>query len=859
MEQLFLQLARMGLYGSALVLVVIVLRSLLKNAPKRLVCLLWALVAFRLVCPVQIQWRASLMPPPETVVQTVQEMPNILLPAQEAPTITPEQTVPAAPAAPTPAAPDLTAVLSRVWLAGMIAVLLWAAVSDLRLRRRLRASVRMANGVWLCDEIDTPFVLGLFSPRIYLPYGWDDAQNVYILAHERAHIVRGDNWWKLIGWLLLAVYWFHPLMWLAYVLFCRDLELACDEHAVRGLDREGRAAYSQALLDCSSPRGTAFTFPVAFGEIGVKPRIRAVLNYKKPAFWLVLAAVLALIAVAVFFLTDRPAAEPLPELTFREVDELPAVYADHVEALMDAEIDSIMTGPDAEQMLSAERADAFSGHARFDADGAFRGVTLEWDDHSRRGSYMVFLEKTTLLPTSLPVIGDAFTETCTVRGVPVDAQRCEWNGGIWLMADFVRQYEGESPVAVHATVGCSPREGQREADSIRRLYEIVDSFLNPENKLSLEEISATFAQKDEMMEFLRYASVEQLINAFPKTDGAYTETLIAKLAEAAREGYEGVMAQIDESSLTAEQKAQLKTFVDDALSDRTDLKNLDPSGPEYAAADYLTRLAHVTMLYETDDLRANTVASLKEKDRAAIPVDGVRFTPLIDGDVHPEPLQIQDRMDAVIDRAEFMRQQNLWQRMYREDFQIGYTVESTQQAGDFALVTLYRGVTFRYAGNDEDSGMGDLMNVTLWRSGGVWLVMDVSAWDMPPGADLAADTEQMRQWLSLSEAEREALGTTVSVGSAVMAECAIVNQSLARTAFNLRAERGQLKVKLDEAATVRLYDTAKGTTPVQELAVENPGGSVTFRDLDRSAQYYIEIELLQAAPDVSSVTLRISR
>ncbi len=860
MERLFLQLVRMGLMADCLVLVVLVLRLLLKKAPKRIVCVLWALVAFRLVCPAQIEWRASLMPPPETVVQTVRELPRAVLPAQEAPTIVPDQSEISVPTEPSPAAPSLTAVLSRVWLAGMIAMLLWAAVSDLRLRRRLRASVRMANGVWLCDEIDTPFVLGLLSPHIYLPYGWDDAQNVYILAHERAHIVRGDNWWKLLGWLLLAVYWFHPPLWLAYVFFCRDLELACDEHAVRGLDREGRAAYSQALLDCSTPRGNAFTFPVAFGEIGVKPRIKAVLHQKEPAFWIVLAALLALIVSAVFFLTDRPAeeAETVPGLTFRDVAELPPIYADHVEVLMDSEIQTLMTGPDAEQMLSAERADSFSGEARFDADGAFRGVELEWDDLSRSGSYMVFLEQTTLLPEPVPVIGDAFTETCTVRGVPVDAQRCEWNGGVWLMADFVRQYEGESPVAVHATVGCSPREGQKETDSIRRLYEIVDSFLNPENKLSLDTIAATFAEKDEMMEFLRYASVEQLINAFPKTDGAYTETLIAKLAAAARED-ETIFAQIDASALTAEQKAQLKTFVDDALNDRTDLKNLDPSGPEYPAAAYLTRLAHVTMLYETDDLRADTVASLQAKDRAAIPMDGVRFTPLIDGAAYPEPLQIQDRMDAVIDRAEFMRQQNLWQRFYREAFQISYTVENTQQEGDFALVTLYRGVSFRYAGNEEDSGMGDVMNVTLWRFHGVWLVLDVSSWDMPPGTDLAADTAQMRQWLPLSEAEREALGTAVTVGSAVTTECTVNPQQLARTAFNLRAERGQLKVKLDEAATVRLYDTAKGTTPVQELTVENPGGSVVFRDLDRTAQYYIEIELPQAAPGVSSVTLHISR
>ena len=863
MEQLFLQLARMSLAAGVLVLVVLALRLLLHRAPKRLTCLLWALVAFRLVCPAQIQWRASLMPPPETVVQTVQEMPSVLLPAQGAPTIVPEQPTPAAPAEPTSAAPDLIAVLSRVWLAGVIVMLLWAAISDLRLRRRLRTSVRMPNGVWLNDEIDTPFVLGLFSPRIYLPYGWDDEQNVYILAHENAHIARGDNWWKLLGWLLLSVYWFHPLLWLAYILFCRDLELACDEHAVRGLDREGRAAYSEALLDCSSPRRTAFTFPVAFGEVGVKPRVKAVLYRREPAFWIVLVALLALIAAAVFFLTDRPAEtyEPAPELVFREVsDQVPFYYGEQTKGLMNAEMQSVLTGPDAERFLSDSPADYFFGAAELNTDNSLRAVLLERDDQfSQHGNNTVLREQIVLFPGSTPMPGGAFEQTCALRGVPVDAQRCEWNGIICYSADFVRSYEGERPVAVHATVFYTKNEGQKERDCIRRLYEIVDILLNPANKVSLDTVAANFAETDEMMEFLRKASDEQLINVFPRTDGAYTELLIGQLAEIARENYDYVMAQIDESSLTAEQKAQLKTFVDDALNDRTDLQNLDPSGPEYAAADYLTRLAHVTMLYEEDDLRVNTVASLKDKDRASIPMDGVRFKPLIDGDIHPEPLQIQDRMDAVIDRAEFMRQQNLWQRMYRENFQIGYTVENTQQEGDFAMVTLDRGVTFRYAGNDEESGMGDLMNVTLWRSGGVWLVMDVSAWDMLPRADLAAETEQMRQWLPLSEAERNALGTTVSVGSSVTAECTTVYQpQLARTAFNLRAERGRLKVKLDEAATVRLFDIAKGTTPVQELAVENPGGSVIFRDLDSSALYYIEIELPETAPSRASVTLRIS-
>ena len=576
MERLFLQLARMSLAAGWLVLVVLALRLLLKKAPRRLVCLLWALVAFRLVCPAQIEWRASLMPRPEAVVQTVREMPSLVLPAQEAPNIPPEQTEPTQPAAPTPAAPDLVTVLSRVWLAGVIAMLLWAGVSDLRLRRRLRVSVRLQNGVWLCDEIDTPFVLGLFAPRIYLPYGWDDEQNVYILAHERAHIVRGDNWWKLLGWLLLSVYWFHPLLWLAYVLFCRDLEFACDELAVRGLDRDGLAAYSQALLDCSSPRGNAFTFPVAFGEVGARPRIKAVLNCKKPAVWLVLAAVLALLAAAVFFLTDRPADADLEtELVFRDVAEFPFQFdADSSRDLTYAEVQSILTGPDAALVLDSKRTDEFYAHALFSGNQTFSGVVLGRQNLSRRGSYMVLKEEISMIPGAVPITGESFQKTCTVRGAPVDAQRWQNNGYTWYMTDFVRRDSDEQAYAMHVGVLCVPSEGDKERDCIQRLYELVDGFLNPANKLSLDQIAAAFAEPDEMMEFLRIASVEQLINVFPRTDGAYTETLIAHLADAARESHENVMAQIDESALSEQEKETLKHSVEELLA------QLDRDAPE---------------------------------------------------------------------------------------------------------------------------------------------------------------------------------------------------------------------------------------------------------------------------------------
>ena len=298
MERIFLRLVPMSLTAGWLVLAVLLLRLMLKKAPRRIVCLLWLLVALRLLCPMQIAWRASLVPPRETVERAAQttlaQQPNEARPAEAAVT---------APSA----ALRGTQILSCVWLAGMTGMLLWLAVSDLRLRRRLRSAVRGEANIRRCSGIDTPFVLGVFRPRIYLPPELDPAQTEYVLAHERAHIARGDHLWKLLGWLLLSVYWFHPLLWAAYVLMCRDLELACDERVARGLDRAGRASYAEALLDCGCRRHRAPVRPVAFGEVRVRERVKAVLRYQKPAFLRVALAVLAVAAAGVFFLTEQPA------------------------------------------------------------------------------------------------------------------------------------------------------------------------------------------------------------------------------------------------------------------------------------------------------------------------------------------------------------------------------------------------------------------------------------------------------------------------------------------------------------------------------------------------------------------------
>ena len=234
---------------------------------------------------------------------------------------------------------------------------------------------------------------------------------------------------------------------------------------------------------------------------------------------------------------------------------------------MNAEMQSILTGLDAERFFSDSLGDYFFGETELDADDTLRAVLLEGDDEfSQHGNNTVLREQIVLFPERTPMTGDAFTETCVVRGVPVDAQRCEWNGLICYSADFVRRYEGESPVAIRAAVFYTKNEGQKEADCIQRLYEIVDSFLNPANKVSLDQI-----RDNVWAESLQRADVETLIEAFAASDGAETEIVLRRLAEFANEDYDRVMAVIDRSTLTDQQKADLRTGIeneraaDDAL------------------------------------------------------------------------------------------------------------------------------------------------------------------------------------------------------------------------------------------------------------------------------------------------------
>ena len=316
MEMIFLNVFNRSLAAGWLILAVIVVRFLLKKAPRRLSCVLWADVAVRLLCPFFPASSFSLIPSGETISAEV---------VRFAPAPAIDSGIPAlnealnpmigerfAPAPGTSVNPLYiwTAVAGIVWLVGVAVMAGYALLGSLRMRSVVREAVPLESGaalpdnVWLCDAVRSPFILGIVRPKIYLHSGITREQMLCILAHEQAHVERLDHCLKPFGWLLLSVYWFHPLVWIAYMLFCRDLELACDEKVVGGMDLDGRKAYSHALLACSLQRKMIFSYPLAFGEIGVRERVKGILHYRKPAGWLAAVAVLACAAVAVCFLTD---------------------------------------------------------------------------------------------------------------------------------------------------------------------------------------------------------------------------------------------------------------------------------------------------------------------------------------------------------------------------------------------------------------------------------------------------------------------------------------------------------------------------------------------------------------------------
>lgn len=309
MDDVFLKIVNLSISASWLILAVLVLRVVLKKAPKWVMPLLWGVVALRLVCLFSIESALSLIPSAETIPsEIVTETREPVLYEQATLDIVTNPTLPSAAEVHVGVSRQQAQVdfniYSVLWLAGMAALLVHALVSAGKLKRKLATAILLRDNIYESEFVDSPFVFGVVKPNIYLPMHMDEGTAAYVIAHEHAHLARRDHWWKVLGYLVLALHWFNPLVWVAYILFCRDIELACDEKVVKGLDGAARADYSQALLSCAAPKRAVAACPLAFGEGNIKTRVKSALHYKKPAFWVAAAAVLAVVIVAVCFLTN---------------------------------------------------------------------------------------------------------------------------------------------------------------------------------------------------------------------------------------------------------------------------------------------------------------------------------------------------------------------------------------------------------------------------------------------------------------------------------------------------------------------------------------------------------------------------
>ena len=309
MNELFLKIINMSISASWLVLAVLILRFVLKKAPKWINVLLWGIVAIRLICPFSFESTLSLIPSAETIplnigMDTTPTINSGISAINNAvnPIISQSNTPMAG------ASVNLLqitiGIYEYIWIFGMIALALYTAISYWRLRRKVDTAVRYKDNIFQSENVSFPFVLGIIKPRIYLPFKMNGQYLEHVVAHEQAHVCRKDHWWKPLGFLLLMIHWFNPLMWLAYVLLCRDIELACDEKVIKELGNEQRGDYTQALVACSVNRRMIAACPLAFGEVSVKERVKSVMNYKKPAFWVIIISVIVCVGVAVCFLTN---------------------------------------------------------------------------------------------------------------------------------------------------------------------------------------------------------------------------------------------------------------------------------------------------------------------------------------------------------------------------------------------------------------------------------------------------------------------------------------------------------------------------------------------------------------------------
>ncbi len=311
MSDIFLKLLNMSLAASWLIAAVIILRLIARKTPRWIICLLWGLVAIRLVCPFSIESPFGLVSSDEVITKNIlsesHHKLNITTGVKTLDVIVNEylgDTYHEGTTLEYDYGNTLMSELGMIWICGVFGLLLYVIIMNLRLRGHLKEAVLLKEKIYLCDYVRSPFIFGFFSPYIYLPSGIDESDIEYVIAHEKAHLQRKDHIWKMAAFLILAIYWFNPLSWAAFILFCRDIELACDEKVIKNMSAAEKKEYSESLLSCSFKKRIAIVYPLAFGEVGVKQRVKSILSYKKPTFAVLFLSFLGFIVIGICFLTN---------------------------------------------------------------------------------------------------------------------------------------------------------------------------------------------------------------------------------------------------------------------------------------------------------------------------------------------------------------------------------------------------------------------------------------------------------------------------------------------------------------------------------------------------------------------------
>ncbi len=511
MAQFLNNLLTASIHGSIVILAVILLRLVLRKTPKKYICLLWLLAGIRLLMPIEIRSDLSLQP-------------EFTLPLEL----------------------NLPALLPLIW--GIVAICfgIYSLVSYMKLKAKVREAVRIRGG-WECDKIDTAFILGFIKPRIYIPMGMNKQAQKHILEHERTHLDKGDHWIKMIGFLALALHWFNPIVWVAYILLCKDIEMACDERVVQFMELEERKSYSAALIACSSKQLHFSANPVAFGEVSVKQRILSVLNYKKPSFWISMLGVVAFFFVAVCLLTSPPAPVEVPTVEILSPEQqaqrelLDKCYAD-VEAAF------------AQEEFFYELYSTYT-----------RG-NMQWCAHIyKQGENTIW----TLIPSSRADISEGRME--------LDGKHYAWQSGNWVETDTADERFMEWIDLFHWEPDTAEYVGEEQYEGARTLT-FTTRWEGEDKTIHTATVTCTYLQDGSLQTFTidqpNHETAETVHLMFDAIGGIYgnQKTVDDFFTEA--------KAAIEEGMVTAEELAEQAEYDDWGIHFRVDDDRLSSNGSD---------------------------------------------------------------------------------------------------------------------------------------------------------------------------------------------------------------------------------------------------------------------------------------